>query len=80
MINSLGEFINLEVTSANVHDVAVLEALTLELKGILLCDKGYLSKTKTKALEARGLKLLTPSRKNMKHVELKTPQEKELLS
>lgn len=80
VINSLGEIINLKVTSGNVHDVAVIEALTLDLKGILLGDKGYLSKAKTEALAARGLKLLTPSRKNMKHVELRIPQEKELLS
>ena len=39
LINSLGEIINLKVTSANIHDVAVLEALPLELKGILLGDK-----------------------------------------
>lgn len=80
VINNLGEIINLKITSGSVHDVAVLESLTQELKGILLGDKGYLSKAKTEALAARGLKLLTPSRKNMKHVELRTPQEKELLS
>ena len=45
VINSLGEIINLKVTSGNVHDVAIIETLTLELKGILLGDKGYLSKT-----------------------------------
>lgn len=80
VINSLGEIINLKVTSGNVHDVAVMEALTLELKGILLGDKGYLSKTKVEALAARGLKLLTPSRKNMKHAQPKASHEKELLS
>lgn len=66
------------VTSGNVHDVAVMEALTLELKGILLGDKGYLSKTKVEALAARGLR--TSSRKNMKHAQPKTSHEKELLS
>lgn len=58
----------------------LLLLVSLELKGILLGDKGYLSKAKTEALAARGLKLLTPSRKNMKHIELRTPQENELLS
>ena len=80
VINNLGEIINLKVTSANVHDVAVLEELTSEFKGILLGDKGYLSRTKKEALIARGLKLLTPSRKNMKQKDSKTLLEKQLLS
>lgn len=80
VINNLGEIINLKVTSANVHDVTVLEELTSEFKGILLGDKGYLSKTKKDALIARGLKLLTPSRKNMKQKESQTLFEKQLLS
>ena len=53
IINNLGEIINLTLTSGNVHDVAVLESLTKELKGILLGDKGYLSKAKAEALAAR---------------------------
>ena len=80
VINNLGEIINLKVTSGNVHDVSVLEAITLELKGVLLGDKGYLSKAKTEILAARGLKLLTPVRKSMKNAKPKTQQEKELLS
>ncbi len=80
LINSLGGIINLKVTSANVDDMSVIEALTLDLKGILLGDKGCLSKAKIEAQVARGLKLLTSSRKNMKDIVLKTSQEKELLS
>lgn len=79
VINNLGEIINIKVTSGNIHDVAVLESLTKELKGILLGDKGYLSKAKTEALAARGLKILTPSRKNMKNKPLQTEEEKKLL-
>lgn len=78
-INHLGEIINLKFTSGNVHDVAVLESLTQELKGILLGDKGYLSKAKTDALAKRGLKLLTPSRRNMKNKPIQTEEEKQLL-
>ena len=33
VINNLGEIINLKLTSGNVHDVAILESLTQELKG-----------------------------------------------
>ncbi|AOA58138.1 IS982 family transposase [Acinetobacter larvae] len=79
VINNLGEIINIKVTSGNIHDIAVLESLTKELKGILLGDKGYLSKAKTEALAARGLKILTPSRKNMKNKPLRTEEEKQLL-
>ena len=79
VINNLGEIVNLKVTSGNVHDVAVLESLTQEIKGVLLGDKGYLSKAKAEALAARGLKLLTPSRKNMKNSVIKTEDEKQLL-
>lgn len=32
VINNLGEIINLKITSGSVHDVAVLESLTQELK------------------------------------------------
>ena len=66
VINNLGEIVNLKITSGSIHDIAVLESLTKELKGILLGDKGYLSKEKTEALAARGLRILTPSSKNMK--------------
>ena len=79
VINHLGGIINLKLTSGNVHDVAVLESLTQELKGILLGDKGYLSKAKTDALAKRGLKLLTPARRNMKNKPIRTEEEKQLL-
>ena len=75
VINNLGEIINLKLTSGNVHDVAILESLTQELKGILLGDKGYLSKAKAEALAARGLKILTPSRRNMKNKPIQTEEE-----
>uniref|UniRef100_UPI00300AAD04 IS982 family transposase n=1 Tax=Acinetobacter johnsonii TaxID=40214 RepID=UPI00300AAD04 len=78
VINNLGEIINFKLTSGNVHDVAILESLTQELKGILLGDKGYLSKAKAEALAARGLKILTPSRRNMKNKPIQTEEEKQL--
>lgn len=80
VINHLGEIIHLKLTSANVHDVAVIEQLTHELKGILLGDKGYLSQAKTEILASRGLKLITPKRRNMKQDKLATAGDKALLS
>ena len=79
IINNLGEIVNLKITSGSIHDIAVFESLTKELKGILLGDKGYLSKEKTEALAVRGLRLLTPSRKNMKNKPIQTEEEKQLL-
>lgn len=79
VINHLGEIINLKVTAGNIHDVKVLEALTQELKGILLGDKGYLSKKKADILAKRGLKILTPTRNNMKTTPDYSEEEKQLL-
>ena len=79
VINHLGEIINIKLTSGCVHDVSVLESLTQELKGILLGDKGYLSKSKADVLASRGLKILTPSRSNMKTKSPQTDEEKQLL-
>ena len=61
-------------------DVTVLKYLTKDLKGILLEDNGYLGKEKAEVLAARGLKILTPSRKNMKNKPIQTEEEKQLLS
>lgn len=79
LINHLGEIINIKLTSGIVHDVAVLESLTQELKGVLLGDKGYLSKAKADILASRGLKILTPSRRNMKTKSIQTKEEKQWL-
>lgn len=79
MINHLGEVINIKLTSGSIPDVAVLESLTHELKGILLGDKGYLSKAKAEFLASRGLKILTPSCRNMKTKSIQTEKEKKLL-
>jgi hypothetical protein len=38
-----------------------------------------LSKAKAEALAARGLKILTPSRRNMKNKPIQTEEEKQLL-
>lgn len=80
VINQLGEIINFKLTSGNIHDVTILEPLTEGLKGILLADRGYISKAKAKFLASKGLKILTTPRKNMKKPPQYTEQEKGLLS
>lgn len=80
VFKSLGEIINLTLTSGNVHDTTVIEKLTGELKGVLLGDKGYLSKAKTEILASRGLRLITPKHRNIKQNKPTTATDKALLS
>lgn len=66
IINHKGEIVALKITSGNVDDRAVIEAMTKTLKGKLFADKGYISKTLFVSLWQRGLHLITGIRKNMK--------------
>ncbi len=80
VINNLGEIINLKLTSGNVHDVAILESLTQELKEIYFGDKGYLSKAKAEALASKRTENIEPIiRRNMKNKPIQTEEEKQLL-
>ena len=57
------------LTTATVDDRKLLEPLTRWLKdGIVVGDGGYLSQAKAQELAARGVYLLTPTRKNMRHL------------
>ena len=80
VINQLGEIINIAFTSGNVHDVKMLDVLGQGLSGVLLADKGYISKAKAEVLSQRGLKILTTGRKNMKNLPQYNEMEKQLLS
>ena len=58
-----------DLTTATVDDRKLLEPLTRWMKdGIVVGDGGYLSQAKAKELAQRGVYLLTPTRKNMRHV------------
>lgn len=80
VINQLGEIINIAFTSGNVHDVKMLDVLSKGLSGILLADKGYISKAKAESLSQQGIKILTMGRKNMKNQPEYNEEEKQLLS
>jgi Transposase DDE domain len=57
------------LTTATVDDRKLLGPLTRWLKdGVVVGDGGYLSQAKAKELAQRGVYLLTPTRKNMRHV------------
>lgn len=67
VINHKGEIMAIRITRANTDDRSPLDAMTKELKGKILADKGYISKTLFVVLWRRGLHLLTGIRKNMKN-------------
>lgn len=68
VINNVGQVMNFEFTSGNIHDAnpEVLRKLFLKLEGNCYGDKGYLSKI-FEELYNQGLKLVTRIRKNMKN-------------
>lgn len=65
--NEQGELLAFDLTPGNVDDRAPIPHMTDGLSGSLFGDKGYISKALTKKLNEKGLKLVTPIRKNMKN-------------
>ena len=56
-----------KLTKARTDDRAPIEELTQGLTGKMVGDKGYISKELSDNLFARGLKLITKIKKNMKN-------------
>ncbi|MCP4122215.1 MAG: IS982 family transposase [Bacteroidetes bacterium] len=67
VINHKGEIVAVHITPGNVDDRAPLARLTAGLKGVLLADKGYISKKWFKELWEKGLHILVGIRRNMKN-------------
>ncbi len=65
------------LTPGNQDDRKPLPELVQELKGLLIADKGYLSAPLFQELLERGLKLVTPLKRNMKPALL--PIEEKIL-
>jgi Transposase DDE domain len=64
-----GRLCGFDLTTATVKDRKVLDPLTRWLTtGIVVGDGGYLSQAKAQELAQRGVYLLTPTRKNMRHL------------
>ena len=73
IINLNMEIVSMKITSGNTKDIAALDKSMIKgLKGLLVGDKGYISKRKTEELLKLGIRLITRSRKNMKQL----PSEK----
>lgn len=67
VINDKGELLSFAFTPGNVDDRKPVPELTKELEGRLYGDKGYISKYLFEGLMAKGLKLVTSIRRNMKN-------------
>jgi Transposase DDE domain len=64
-----GRLCGFDLTTATVDDRKLLDPLTRWMRdGIVVGDGGYLSQAKAKELAARGVYLLTTTRKHMRHL------------
>lgn len=68
VISEKGELINVPITAGNVDDRDPVPKLTEGFMGLLLGDKGYISKELFLKLYAKGVKLITGIKKNMKNI------------
>jgi hypothetical protein len=66
IINDRGGLLSCRLTAGNVDDRCVVETMAEGLFGKLFGDKGYISKSLFEKLLAKGLKLVTNMRANMK--------------
>lgn len=67
--NEKGEIISFYLSKANKsdNDISLVSRLTKNLKGLLVGDKGYISKNLFQYLYSQDLKLVTKIKKNMKN-------------
>lgn len=79
VINHQGELVSFCLTKGNVDDRAPVEKLMQNLKGLVIGDKGYLSKELEKKLFEKKIKLVTKLRKNMRK-KMRTAFEKFFLA
>jgi len=77
--NDKGELMAFKMTRGNQHDTQAALPLLRNLEGLAFGDKGYIGKKIFDELLAKGLKLITRKRKNMKKDSL-TDYEQQLLN
>ena len=78
--NDQGELLAFKITKANRNDSKEAGPLLKFLQGLVFGDKGYLGKKLFDELLAKGLKLITRKRKNMKEDLNLSSHEKRLLN
>jgi hypothetical protein len=71
-INTKGELLGFALSTGNTDDRnrAIVKQLTHFVEGILVADKGYISKALTEELAHKGIHLLTKIKSNMKNALL----------
>jgi len=78
IVNDQGDVLSFFITPGNVDDREPVPDMTQDMFGMLFGDKGYISQQLFQELYERGMKLITPIRKNMKN-RLMQMEEKLLL-
>lgn len=68
IIDDKGNLMRAKLTKGNVDDRSVVPQMTANMTGLLFADKGYISNSLFLKLLARGLKLITGIKKNMKNI------------
>jgi hypothetical protein len=69
IINDNMEIESIKISDGSTRDIDVLDGSFIEnIRGWLVGDKGYIGQRKAQALAAKGIKLVTRSRKNMKKI------------
>lgn len=68
VIDDKGNLMNAKLTKGNVDDRSVVPQMTADMHGFLFADKGYISRELFLRLLARGLKLITGIKLNMKNI------------
>ena len=66
LMNSEGEIFRVWLGAANIDERVMLEAASIAMPGLLLADKGLISKELPATLAERDILLTTPMRKNMR--------------
>ena len=80
IINHNMEIESIRISDGSTRDIDVLEGDFIDMiTGWLVGDKGYLGKEKAKKLAARGIRLITKPRKNMRQYPT-TPTQNYILS
>lgn len=66
VINHKGQIMAVKITRGNVDDRVPLDGITQNLQGVIVLDKGYVSKELFEKLYERGLKMIVGIKKGMK--------------
>jgi hypothetical protein len=66
LVTSEGMIASFLLTPANVEEHGMAEELLQGFKGLVIGDKGFISQSLKKTLQAKGIHLQTPLKKNMK--------------